>query len=164
MVSVLILGIFVMQVFWVMLYIFTDFDMAFADLLVATIRGNGSPQELVVKVPVVLFTLYFAIYLFIKRDYGEKWRYCAAAYNSLFLNSKIKPPLNKRAALAIDVLYLDLWAKRGFCKFFHDTLFEIVNERNDWNSEQKDSFRKKVEEHCLNVSDAEEILEYGMSL
>lgn len=70
-------------------------------------------------ISVTYITTYLAVMLRINHDLHEKWKYCASLFNEY-----LKNPENKRlkAALAIDLLHLDLWARRSFGRFFKEEL------------------------------------------
>lgn len=147
------------QLSWAALFILSDYNSAFPIFLTESLRKYGTDSELAIKAPLTIISIYFAIYVYIKKDYADKWKYCADIYYKLNSdNSNLK----KRCTLAVDILYLDLWAKRGFCGFFKDTIIKAAKNRKDWSNERKESFEKDLEDHKITSAQVEEILAYGL--
>lgn len=158
MLSLIITLTLLVQISWCVLYLFTDYNLPFPTFLTQAFRKYGTDSELAIKTPLSFISIYFAIYVYIKKDYSDKWKYCADIYYKLSAEANLK----QNCALAVDILYLDLWAKRGFCRFFHDTVVKAVKKRNDWDNDKKDNFIKNLSDHKVKSGELEEVLSFGL--
>ncbi|MCB0367860.1 MAG: hypothetical protein KDD45_00105 [Bdellovibrionales bacterium] len=80
------------------------------------------------KASFLFVSVVVAIYWRISKNYEERWKYCADKYYNLIkleastCKSNYQDINNFEVSLAIDILQLDLWAKRGFEQFFKEAL------------------------------------------
>jgi len=164
--GVIVLGIMAivsLEIYWLAVFKIWGEHIPIDSFLLKSVHVFGSKYKVASTLPASLLTIYFGIYVYIKKDYADKWKYCADSYYKISASTP-GSSLSSRCSLAIDVLYLDLWAKRGFCKFFSDTLNEVIDMRRDWSFEQKETIRKKIRDHLLASQEAEEILEHGLMI
>ena len=104
----------------------------------------------------VICSLVFVVYNRLHQEYSSKWLYCANLYHKILEEGD--PTKSVRgAALALDLLCMDLWAKRGFSKFFAETLdnaiFFVVDR------DKQAEIRRTLEMGDLTENQVEDILE-----
>lgn len=97
------------------------------------------------------------IYAYLKKDYGDKWQYCADLQNKIEFSGPGVVGDRAHVALAIDLMNLDLWSKRSFCRFFFKEVRHAIqtsSESVDW----KNKKMKQLGQHGLSASAIEELL------
>lgn len=109
--------------------------------------------KLLQSLPLAIVSLWYLTYRQLHSDHMKKWLFCANVYNkSIEEKGTISEITTLRVALALEVLTLDLWAKRTFAWEFNFVLKSCIG--NDV---------EKLKQGKMTESDAHEILEKYMN-
>lgn len=79
---------------------------------------------------VYLIPIFFVIYQYNSNQHWNQWKYCVDLYNSI----KIREPDcdEKRYALALDMIVLEMWSNRTLYDFFKYSLESAASEPEEW--------------------------------
>lgn len=107
--------------------------------------------------PAGFLSLWYVVYQRLLSDYSSKWLYCAGLYNKVLDDKETNRQFPAaRISLALDLLYMDLWAKRAFAREFSLVLNHVID---DLNQEEAAKTRAQLQMRRFTEDQAHALLE-----
>ena len=94
---------------------------------VTTVGASNIRLDVLLYLPIGFISLWYVAYQRIVADHTSKWAYCADLYNKMIEEGSSCEISAIRAALALDLLATDLWAKRSFAREFKTVLNNAIS-------------------------------------
>lgn len=104
-----------------------------------------------------IFAPVIGVYGYLKRDYADKWRYCSdLAYKVEQLHTS-EDKRKAQLSLVVDLMNLDLWAKRSFCRFFYKEIRNLI-QSSARPAEWKTLQQRRLRQHRLHYGEFEKLV------
>lgn len=107
------------------------------------------------SVPLAFASLWYLVYQRIHAEFSSKWSHCSAIFHKCIERANTNEKFDQsRIALALDLLHMDLWAKRSFALEFSSVLRYALSLKAS-----PDEYLKELDERRMSEETAQRLLE-----